>query len=708
MKSHLFLLTIIILLFSVCKTEPTFEDKGFLSLEKWDFERDGIRKLDGKWEFYWKKLLLTPEDFDKEPKKFVPVPSVWNDYNSDITGNYKIESGTISKVINLLIPGAGGEGFGTYRLKLTHVPIGKILAFKVDDYATAFNLFVNGKLIAKDGNVETSAQMIPRTRPDIYYFYSDAENMDIVVQVSNFYNAKGGFWHSLKLGTKEQIEKEWETKLTIEFFLIGSLVFMGLYSIILFSMIRKNSSSLFFGAFCLIVSLRQLVAGSKYLLHYFPDMPWELYMKTEYLTFYLAMPIFASYNASLFPKEYKRIALKFFYGIAIGFSGIIILTPSLFYTKTPVLYQIITILCIVYNLYVLLVAMYRKRKGARIFLVASLIFSVTIINDIIFAHEAVSTGYVLSFGFFIFIFLQSFLLSKRFSLSFKEVDNLSKELSVLNEGLEKKVEERTSQLQSLSEKISKYIPSQVYQSIFTGTKEVKIETHRKVLTVFFSDIKGFSEITDTIEPEKLSFILNDYLNEMSIIALKFGGTIDKFIGDAVMIFFGDPESKGEKEDAISCVSMAIAMRERMKFLQTKWTNLGIAKPFQIRVGVNTGYCTVGNFGSEERLSYTIVGNQVNLASRLESNSEPDQILISHETYSLIKEIIRCEHQGEIKVKGIAHPVVTYKVKDFYEKSNESNAELFEHIEGLKLQIDFGKIDKAKVGEFLNNIISRLE
>lgn len=680
-----------------------------MSLEDLDFGKKGIVKLDGEWEFYWKKFLLTQEDFEKESdKNYVQIPSTWNDYSAKLKGEEEVTSIFLRLINDKLIPLFGGEGYGSFRLRLSHLPVGKILALKVDDFGTAFSLFINERLIAKDGTVSQSSDMQPRTRPDIYYFYSDKETIDIVVHVSNFYNAKGGFWHSLKLGTKEQIEKEWETNLTIEFFLIGSLVVMGLYSIILFLMIQKNSSSLFFGIFCLLISLRQLVAGSKYLLHYFPDTPWELYMKVEYLTFYTAVPVFISYTSSLFPRESKRIALKYFYIIALLFSGIVIFTYSSVYTRTPVLYHIVIVLCLIYNLYIIFIAVHKKRESSKTFLIASLIFAVTIINDILYARGIISTGYILSFGFFIFIFLQSFLLSKRFSLSFKEVDTLSKELSVLNEGLEKKVEERTSQLKSLSEKISRYIPSQVYQSIFSGAKEVKIETHRKVLTVFFSDIKGFSEITDTIEPEKLSFILNDYLNEMSIIALKFGGTIDKFIGDAVMIFFGDPESKGEKEDAISCVSMAIAMRERMKFLQTKWTNLGIAKPFQIRVGVNTGYCTVGNFGSEERLSYTIVGNQVNLASRLESNSEPDQILISHETYSLIKEIIHCEHQGEIKVKGIAHPVVTYKVKDFFEKSNETEEELFEHIDGLKLQIDFGKIDKAKAGEFLNNIIGRLE
>mgnify|MGYP003326787733 FL=1 len=213
--------------------------------------------------------------------------------------------------------------------------------------------------------------------------------------------------------------------------------------------------------------------------------------------------------------------------------------------------------------------------------------------------------------------------------------------------------EAQERIEQLTAKLSKYLSPQVYQSIFSGTKNVKIEAYRKKLTVFFSDIKGFTELTDRLEPEVLSALLNKYLNEMSKIALKYGGTIDKFIGDAILIFFGDPETKGQKEDAKACVLMAIEMRERMKYLQKMWEDQGISKPLRIRIGVNTGYCNVGNFGSEDRLDYTIIGGEVNLASRLESNADPGQILISHETYSLIKKDIVCDKKEELSVKGLS-------------------------------------------------------
>ncbi len=263
-------------------------------------------------------------------------------------------------------------------------------------------------------------------------------------------------------------------------------------------------------------------------------------------------------------------------------------------------------------------------------------------------------------------------------------------------------------IEKLASKLSKYLSPQVYQSIFSGKKNVKIETYRKKLTVFFSDIKGFTEITDRLEPEVLSELLNNYLNEMSKIALKYGGTIDKFVGDAILIFFGDPETKGEKKDALSCVLMALEMQKRMYFLRKLWKDQGIANPLGIRIGINTGYCNVGNFGSENRLDYTIIGGEVNLASRLETNAMTGQILISHETYALIKKDIFCEKKDKIKVKGIAHKIQTYQVVDSYKNIAQKRKILNEEFDGFNLNIDLNISKKSKVINSLENTLEQLK
>ena len=263
-------------------------------------------------------------------------------------------------------------------------------------------------------------------------------------------------------------------------------------------------------------------------------------------------------------------------------------------------------------------------------------------------------------------------------------------------------------IEKLAVKLSKYLSPQVYESIFSGRQNVKIEAYRKKLTVFFSDIKGFTELTDRLEPEVLSSLLNSYLNEMSKIALKHGGTIDKFVGDAILIFFGDPESKGDREDANACVLMALEMQERMKYLRKLWEDQGISKPLNIRIGINTGYCNVGNFGSEDRLDYTIIGGEVNLASRLESKADSGQILISHETYALIKKQIVCEKKEEINVKGIAHKIQTYQVIET-EKDKKNKKNLFrEEYDGFSLAFDLSRSEKKKVVSSLKRVLMDIE
>jgi PAS domain S-box-containing protein len=226
---------------------------------------------------------------------------------------------------------------------------------------------------------------------------------------------------------------------------------------------------------------------------------------------------------------------------------------------------------------------------------------------------------------------------------------------------EEDLTEKTAALEALSAKLAKYLAPQLYDSIFTGRQDVKIVSKRKKLTVCFSDIVGFTEITDQMESEDLTQLLNHYLTEMSKIALQYGATIDKYVGDAILMFFGDPETRGVKEDALACVKMALAMQKRVGELADHWRGIGIEAPLRCRIGIHTGYCTVGNFGSEDRMDYTIVGGAVNLASRLEHEAPPAGVLISYETFAHVNEEIQCEERGHIRVKGIAYPVATYVV-----------------------------------------------
>lgn len=272
-------------------------------------------------------------------------------------------------------------------------------------------------------------------------------------------------------------------------------------------------------------------------------------------------------------------------------------------------------------------------------------------------------------------------------------------------------DERSRALERLSGQLSKYLSPQVYASIFTSRRDVVISSTRKKLTIFFADIANFAETTDSIQSEELTALLNHYLTEMSEIALKHGATIDKYIGDAIMAFFGDPESHGVKEDAVACVEMAIAMQRRMRVLAEDWRSSGVERPFQMRIGINTGFCTVGNFGSENRMDYTIIGSEVNLAARLQGYAELGGILLAHETYALVCDRFASEEQDPITVKGFAKPIRVHRILGIDEAAEGAERVLLAQFEGADIRVDISRLsdlDRARLKEVAKALISRLE
>lgn len=252
----------------------------------------------------------------------------------------------------------------------------------------------------------------------------------------------------------------------------------------------------------------------------------------------------------------------------------------------------------------------------------------------------------------------------RLSIAFNEMrGQLNEKITTIedmNRSLEKTVEERTHTIETLNEKMKHYLSPQLYASIVGGERDASMDKHyRKKLSIFFSDIVNFTSTTESMEAEDLSALLNTYLDNMAQIAQKYGGTIDKYVGDAIMVFFGDPEFTSDKDHALRAVKMGMDMLDRLAELRVEWANAGINRPFHARMGINTGYCTIGNFGSETKMDYTIIGANVNLAARYESAAKPDTILISHETYMLVNDEIECVDAGRFPMKGIAEPVLAY-------------------------------------------------
>ncbi len=271
----------------------------------------------------------------------------------------------------------------------------------------------------------------------------------------------------------------------------------------------------------------------------------------------------------------------------------------------------------------------------------------------------------------------------------------------------KLLDQKNKMLESLSSKLSKYLAPQIYQSIFSGRQDVSLVTKRKKLTVFFSDIKDFTQITEDLQAEDLASLLNEYFTEMSKIALEHGATIDKFIGDAMLMFFGDPESKGVEEDAMASVRMAIAMQRRMRDLQVDWRDRGYEQPFRMRIGINTGFCNVGNFGSSDRMDYTIIGGEVNLAARLERQADPDGILLSYETYALVRDIVDAEDRPSIEAKGIRREIRPFALVNYLDQSGEDRF-IRCNRDGVSIRIDLKKLSDENRQEALKQLAEVME
>ena len=193
---------------------------------------------------------------------------------------------------------------------------------------------------------------------------------------------------------------------------------------------------------------------------------------------------------------------------------------------------------------------------------------------------------------------------------------------------------------------------------------------RKRLTVLFVDLEGFTRLMDAADEFLVAGMLNRYFEVMTEVATEYGGTINKFMGDGVMVFFGDAGSKGVVMDAKAGVEATVEMRARFKLLSRQWQGAGGA-PLYLRMGIHTGYCLLGNFGCAARRDYTALGRVVNLASRLEGLARRGEILISADTRRLVAPFIDCTDRGRMAVKGFSAPISTFSVDGLLGNTDDS-------------------------------------
>ena len=230
------------------------------------------------------------------------------------------------------------------------------------------------------------------------------------------------------------------------------------------------------------------------------------------------------------------------------------------------------------------------------------------------------------------------------------------EIARWNATLEARVAEQVAELERVS-RLKRFFSPQLADAIVTGGAADPLRPHRREICVVFLDLRGFTAFAETAEPEEVSDVLGAYHAEMGRLILEHEGTLERFTGDGMMIFFNDPVSVTNPEER--AVRMAEAMRARIRVLSAEWRRRGY--DLDLSMGIAKGYATIGAIGFEGRRDYAAIGSVTNLASRLCAEASHDQILISQRIYAAIADLVDVKDVGPLQLKGFHRPVVAYDV-----------------------------------------------
>jgi serine phosphatase RsbU (regulator of sigma subunit) len=408
-----------------------------MDLAQVDFGRGATVLLNGQWEFYWQQFLTEPDFGRAKPPAWVPVPASWDGYD--------LGQGQQPSL----------QGHATYRLRVVLPPQGtkrEMMAIKTQFIATNYALYVQGQTIYAPRQLGTTAEAnLPHYNPEVFYFTPQSDTVSIVVQVANFTDRLAGITQPISLGHAHVVRQGYEANLMVNFFLFGVLVVMGGYHLSLFFFRRKSTAAGWFALYCLVVAVRILVTDDYYLFDFLPNAPFELGNKLAYLTFYLAVPVLASFAHDLYPADFWRGMVRAYWWLGGGLSGLVLVTPGIVYSHTLVFYQLATLVMLVYALYFTVRILGKRRDGSWLFAVGLFTTFAAAVNDVLFSNLIIQTANLLPLGLFVFIFSQTLILSRQFSRAFLQVEALSAQLRASNQQLEQTVTERTQQLSEANE-----------------------------------------------------------------------------------------------------------------------------------------------------------------------------------------------------------------------------------------------------------------
>lgn len=437
-KQAVFLIIMLLMLVS-CSGEKAGDNaqNGLYKIS--DFSGTDVDKLDGIWEFYWDELL-TPDDFamkNGSTKWMAEVPGPWS--------NYKKDGEKLPK-----------QGYATFRLHIEFPEgeVGTTQSLYIPGVSSAYKLYVGGELEAENGVVgESRNSMVAKKGARMVQFPIHDKQVELVIQVSNFNQRKAGIFDSIFIGEPESIVQYREKKLVFRLIIVVSLIVMGLYHIALFALRRNEFPLIFFGVLCLLLSVRAALLDGILISYTLPFISWEWGNKLEYLGASLGCLFFTLYTYTQFPQDMGSKIRNGIVSVMAAYSLFVVATPSIIFTNTMQLLQLIIILVFIYLIYVDTKALIRKRESSLLNAVANLIIFMAIINDVLFYNHYIQTTELASVGLFFFLFTQSIIISRHYSRSFKQTEKLSSDLTRLNASLEQQVYERTIELRQMNQEL---------------------------------------------------------------------------------------------------------------------------------------------------------------------------------------------------------------------------------------------------------------
>lgn len=387
---------------------------GVLDLRDWNPDNTPLVALDGLWKIQPLHPNYSTESF------VIQVPSAWNS-----------------------VLDKKGSGQGIYKLTILlpeNIQERKDLAIELNDVSSAFELSINGTLIHKKGRVAANREeMRPSYKRPVILLGNLYNELQIELNVSNFYHPKGGIRSSIYLGKTKAIYQKNMKKSAIMWLLVGATFIMGLYHLIIYWMRKSDQSSLWFGLFSIQVGFRAFFDNNAFFYTLFSDEYWTVIHKLDVAAFSLTLPLFSLFVYSIFPKDFNKIVLRIFVSAGLLFTAIIFLTQSNFYMISLNYFEVFVLVAILYFLIVMFVSVKKKRDGALLFLVGSIVLFATAVNDILNQMRILYNGFYANFGFLAFLLSQTTLLSRRYTLAFVHLEDLKS-------SLEEKVQSRTQEL----------------------------------------------------------------------------------------------------------------------------------------------------------------------------------------------------------------------------------------------------------------------